>query len=102
VLFYHVAGNTPFPWYFYPVNWVFPGKHDSVVAMHTTCSYRDVQAFSRCGGETISTYFLWWETSRKTYAPHTGHHAHPRHNKFGVGTGHSDFPAESTYTNSSL
>ena len=101
VSFYHIAGNTPFPWYLGFVNWVFPGKHDSVVAMHTTCGYRDIKKFSRCGGETITTGALWWKKKR-TYSPFTGHNAHPRHSRYGVGTKHTVFPSKSAYTHSSL
>ncbi len=101
VSFYHIAGNTPFPWYLHPVNWVFPGKHDSVVAFHTTCGYRDVKKFKRCGGETITTGALWWKKKR-TYYPFTGHRAHPRHSRYGVNTKHTVFPSVSSYTHSSL
>jgi hypothetical protein len=101
VSFYHIAGNTPFPWYLHPLNWVFPGKHDSVVAMHTTCSYRNIKGFSRCGGETITTGALWWK-KKTTYSTHTGHKAHPRHSRYGVGVKHTVFPSKAAYTHSSL
>jgi hypothetical protein len=101
VPFYHIAGNTPFPWYLGFVNWVFPGKHDTVVAMHTTCSYREARAYSRCGGESITTGILWWKKTT-TYSTHSGHYAHPRHSNGGVGVKHLEFPNNASMVGSGL
>lgn len=99
--FYHIAGNTPFPWYLSFVNWVFPGKHDSVVAMHTTCSYRVVKGYNRCGGESITTGMWWWKKTTNYY-PHSNHYAHPRHSRYGVSVKHLDYPSRSDMVRSSL
>jgi len=99
--FYHIAGNTPFPWYLGFVNWVFPGRHDTVVAMHTTCSYREIKDYSRCGGESITTGALWWKKTTKYYT-HSNHHAHPRHSAGGVNVKHLEFPNVSSMVKSSL
>lgn len=99
--FYHIAGNTPFPWYLAVGNWIFPGKHDTVVAMHTTCSYREIKSYSKCGGESITEGILWWKKTR-TYSPHTGHYAHPRHSSGGVGVSHLDFPNNANMVKSTL
>lgn len=97
VIFYHIAGDTP-KWY---INWIFNGDHDSVVAMHTTCSYRSVADFTKCGGQSITTGWWWWK--KTTYhAPHTGHKPHPKHNAGGVGTGHTDFPDHQKYVGADL
>lgn len=85
--FYHLAGNTS-EWY---INWIFPGSHDTVLAMHSTCSYRDVVAFSRCGGESVTTG-IWPFRSTKYYSAHAGHYQHPRHSATGVAIKHLDYP----------
>ena len=46
VQFYHIAGNVKLK-KINPIGWILRGKHDTVVAMHTTCSYRDVKKFTR-------------------------------------------------------
>lgn len=85
--FYHLAGNTS-EWY---INWIFPGSHDTVLAMHSTCSYRDVVSFSRCGGESVTTG-IWPFRSTKYYSAHSGHYQHPRYSATGVGIKHLDYP----------
>lgn len=97
VSFYHIAGDTP-KWY---INWIFNGDHDSVVAMHTTCGYRVVEDFTRCGGQSITTGWLWWKKTTN-HSPHTGHKSHPKHSRYGVGTGHTDFPDKGQFTGASL
>lgn len=88
--FYHLAGNTS-EWY---INWIFPGKHDTVLAMHSTCSYRDVKAFTRCGGESV-TSGIWPFRTTKNYSAHSGHYVHPRHSAAGLGIKHLDYPNRS-------
>ena len=85
--FYHLAGNTS-EWY---INWIFPGSHDTVLAMHSTCSYRNVESFTRCGGQSVTTG-IWPFRSTKTYAAHSNHYPHPRHSVNGVGVKHLDYP----------
>lgn len=85
--FYHLAGNTS-EWY---INWIFPGSHDTVLAMHSTCSYRDVKSFTRCGGQSV-TSGIWPFQSTKNYSAFSGHYPHPRYNSNGVGIKHLDFP----------
>ncbi len=97
VSFYHIAGDTP-NWL---INWIFNGDHDSVVAMHTTCSYRAVEDFTKCGGQSITSGWLWWKKTTY-YAPHEGHKAHPRHSANGVDTSHTKFPDYAKYTGGSL
>jgi hypothetical protein len=100
ILFYHIAGHVKYR-KIHPISWIFHGSHDTVVAMHTTCSYRDVKDFNRCGGQTITTGALWWK-KKKTYAPHTGHKPHPRHNNYGVKVKHTEFPDKAAYTKAAL
>jgi hypothetical protein len=88
--FYHMAGNTP-EWY---IDWIFPGKHDTVLAMHSTCSYRDVKDFTRCGGESV-TSGIWPFRSTKYYNTHSGHYVHPRYSVTGLGIKHLDYPNRS-------
>ncbi len=88
--FYHLAGNTS-EWY---IDWIFPGKHDTVLAMHSTCSYRDIKSFTRCGGESV-TSGIWPFRSTKYYTTHSGHYVHPRYSAAGVGIKHLDFPNRS-------
>lgn len=88
--FYHMAGNTP-EWY---ENWIFPGSHDTVLAMHSTCSYRDIKSFTRCGGQSV-TSGIWPFRTTKNYTAHSGHYAHPRYNVSGLGIKHLDFPNRS-------
>ncbi len=100
VQFYHIAGEvslSPMD----PRRWILRGDHDTVVSMHSTCGYRNVKKFTRCGGQTITTGALWWK-KRKTYVPYSGHHAHPRHHHGGVNVTHNAFRDLPEYTNSSL
>lgn len=85
--FYHLGGNTS-EWY---INWIFPGSHDTVLAMHSTCSYRDVVSFSRCGGESVTTG-IWPFRNTKYYSAHSNHYQHPRHSAAGVAIKHLDYP----------
>lgn len=97
VNFYHIAGDTPH----WLINAIFNGDHDRVVAMHSTCSYRGVEDFTQCGGQSITTGRLWWKKT-KYHSPHSGHYSHPRHSRYGVGTTHMNYPDIAKYTKSSL
>ncbi|MCE9596690.1 MAG: hypothetical protein K8S54_01855 [Spirochaetia bacterium] len=99
--FYHIAGNTPFPWYLSFAELVFPGSHDTVVAMHTTCSYRTIEKYTQCGGQSITTGALWWKKTTN-YVTHTGHYAHPLHSRTGVGVKHLEFPNQANMVKSGL
>lgn len=101
VIFYHIAGDTPFPWYLGYLNWIFPGDHDSVVAMHSTCAYRNIEDFGQCGGQSITSGMWWWKKTTH-YVPWTGHYAHPGHDRRGVNTKHTAFPDHAKYTRSSI
>lgn len=97
VLFYHIAGDVPT----FGLNALFNGDHDTVVAFHSTCSYRIVEDFTQCGGQSITTGSLFWKET--TYhEQHTGHHNHPRVPVTGVGTSHIDFVDIPQYTDSRL
>lgn len=85
--FYHIAGNAP-NW---AIDMIFPGRHDRVLAMHSTCSYRDTVAFSRCGGESVTTG-IWPFRSTKNYTAHSNHFPHPRHSTGGLNITHLDYP----------
>lgn len=84
---YHMAGNTP-EWY---INWIFPGNHDTVLAMHSTCGYRDIASFTRCGGQSVTTG-IWPFRSTRSYSAHSGHYPHPRYNIGGIAVKHVDYP----------
>lgn len=88
--FYHIAGNTPH----WLINVVFPGSHDRVLAMHSTCSYRDVVAFTRCGGQSVTTG-IWPFRTTRYYTAHSNHFQHPRHSASGLNITHLDYPNRS-------
>ncbi|MCX7633928.1 MAG: hypothetical protein N2Z22_11415, partial [Turneriella sp.] len=92
--FYHIAGHTPH----LLIDAIFPGRHDRVLAMHSTCSYRDVVAFTRCGGETVTTGIWPFRTTRH-YTAYNGHHPHPRFSTGGVDVTHRDYPNRTEFAN---
>ena len=96
--FYDVGGDAAksLHWsYRWAVNLIFPGDHDTVVAMHSTCGYRSVDKLTQCGGQT-KTRWKWrgwkgWKRVRTRYSLYSQHHAHPNFAQGGESTSHVDY-----------
>ena len=101
--FYDVGGDAAksLHWsYRWAVNLVFPGDHDTVVAMHSTCGYRSVSSLTQCGGQT-KTKWKWkrwhWRRVRTRYSLYSQHHAHPNFVRGGENTSHREYPKLSKF-----
>lgn len=69
-MFYHVAGFKSI----FIADPFLPGKDDSLVAFHSSCSYRTTGEFTQCGGQAIrSCSWCIWE-KKKMITPHTAHY----------------------------
>ena len=77
-IFYHKAGRKSL----WPLNWIWPGDHDRMVAFHSACGYRSIQKYTGgCGGENVKIRWICTKRMRRKgkchryYAPFTGHKA---------------------------
>ncbi len=93
ILFYHTAGNDS-AWY---ADWIYPGKDDRVVGFHSTCAYRSIKAFSRCGGESVrSCSWCFWQ-KKKNVSPWSGHKSSTSYSRYGVKETHNNFQGKNKY-----
>lgn len=83
-LFYHVAATKSI----FLAEPFLPGRDDSLVAMHSSCGYRQAGAFTRCMGEKVKSCDLcFWERA-KNVTPWDGHRMHPLVPVVGLAIGH--------------
>ena len=72
-MFYHVAANKSI----FIAEPFLPGQDDTLVAFHSSCGYRETNAFSKCMGEKVrSCSWCFWEKKHLVTA-WDGHRMHP-------------------------
>ncbi|GBF51649.1 hypothetical protein LPTSP4_31870 [Leptospira ryugenii] len=83
-IFYHLSATKSI----FIAEPFLPGKDDSLVAMHSSCGYRQAGAFSRCMGEKVKSCDLcFWERAVNV-TPWEGHRMHPLIPNTGLAIGH--------------